>query len=305
MTRFRPPVGAFQRLPISLLLMILPGLLIIFLFHYVPLYGLTIAFKDFRMDAGIFGSQWTGFDHFVRLFSGVDFLRALRNTLLISLLHLLFGFSAPIVLALLLNEVRLRWYVRTVQTLSYLPHFFSWVILGGILLMLLSQDGPFNLLLRLSGLDPISFLTNDAWFIATLVISHIWQSAGYGSVIYLAALAGISPTLYEAAVVDGANRWQQAWHITLPSLRPTITVLLILNLGGILNAGFDQIYNLYNPLVYDVADILDTYVLRRLQSLDYSLATAAGLFKSAVGFLLIVLANQFARKVSGGEHSIW
>ncbi len=305
MTLLRDVLAVFRRPTTALLLMILPGLSIIFLFHYVPLYGLTIAFKDFRMDAGIFGSQWIGFDHFVRLFSGMDFLRALRNTLLISLLHLLFGFTAPIILALLLNEVRLHWYVRTVQTLTYLPHFFSWVILGGILLMLLSQDGPFHLLLHWSGLDPISFLTNDTWFIATLVVSHIWQSAGYGSVIYLAALAGIPPTLYEAAVVDGANRWQQVWHITLPSLRPTITVLLILNLGGILNAGFDQIYNLYNPLVYDVADILDTYVLRRLQSLDYSLATAAGLFKSAVGFLLIVLANQFARKVTGGEHSIW
>jgi putative aldouronate transport system permease protein len=293
------------RMSAQLLLMLVPGVAYFLIFHYLPMYGLTIAFKDFRMDLGILGSPWVGLETFERLFSSRDFLQALRNTVVISLLHLGFGFFAPIILALLLHEVRMRTFVRTVQTMTYLPHFFSWVILGGIVIMFLSYEGPVNMLLRMSGLEPVQFLTNDLWFLATLVMTGIWQSAGFGSVIYLAALSGISPSLYEAALVDGASRWQQMWHITLPALRPTIIVLFILSLGNFLNAGFDQIYNLYNPLVYNVGDIIDTYVLRRLQTMDYSLATAAGFFKAVVGFLLIVMANTVARRLSDGEHGIW
>lgn len=289
----------------QLLILIAPGIVYFLIFHYLPLYGLTIAFKDFRMDLGITGSPWIGWDHFERLFTGAEFLRALGNTIKISLLHLSINFWAPIILALLLNEIRINSYKRVVQTITYLPHFFSWVILGGIVIMVLSQEGPLNYLIRLSGLDAISFLTDDFWFITTLIVTGIWHGAGAGAVIYLAALSGISPTLYEAAYVDGANRWQQMWSITLPSLRPTIIVLFILSLGGFLSAGFDQIYNLYNPLVYDAADIIDTYVLRRLQTMDFALATAAGLFKSVVGFGLIVMANTIANKLSDGEQGIW
>jgi len=288
-----------------LLVMMAAPLLYFIIFHYVPLYGMVIAFKDFRMDLGIFGSQWNGVENFTRLFSGEEFPQALRNTLVIGTLQLCLAFWAPIILALLLNEVRLAGYKRGIQTLTYLPHFFSWVILGGIVLMFLATDGPVNMALRTSGLSPIEFLTNDFWFISTLIFTGIWQGAGWGSIIYLAALSGIPSEQYEAAVVDGATRWQQCWHITLPSLRPTIVILLILSLGGFLNVGFDQIYNLYNPLVYDVADVLDTYVLRRLQTMDFSLAAAAGFFKSIVGFILIVGSNYVARRLSNGEQGIW
>lgn len=289
----------------SYYLMLFPAAFFFILFHYVPMYGITIAFKDFRLDLGLFGSPWIGWEHFERLFTGNDFRRALRNTVVISGLHLAIGFWAPIILALLLHEIRIRWFVRTVQTFTYLPHFFSWVILGGIVIMILSHGGPLNTLLGWFGLGPVAFLTEGPTFLSTLILSSIWKGAGYGAVIYLAALSGISPDLYEAAKVDGASRWQQVRHITLPALRPTIVILFILNLGHFLDAGFDQIYNLYNPLVYNVGDIIDTYVLRRLQSLDYSLATAAGLFKSAVGAVLIVLANYLARRLSDGEEGIW
>jgi len=289
----------------ELLYMFLPCLLIIFIFRYLPLGGLLIAFKDFRMELGILSSPWCGWDNFRALFGSEDFPRALRNTLVISFLRLGFGFCAPIILALLINEVRLRRYARFVQTSTYLPHFFSWVVLGGMFLMIFSQRGPMNQLLALMGVGPIDFMTNDAWFITTLIATGIWQGVGYGAIIYLAALAGIDPTLYEAATVDGAGRWRQTLHITLPCLQPTIVVLLILALGRILNSGFDQIYNLYNPMVYDCSDILGTYVLRRLISMDFGLATAAGLFKSVVGLILVVSVNGFAKRVSDGEHGIW
>jgi putative aldouronate transport system permease protein len=275
------------------------------LFQFIPMSGVLIAFKDFRMTEGILGSAWNGLDNFRRLFAGDDFLLALRNTLTISLLRLGLGFFAPIVLALLLNEIRLSFYKRGIQTLTYMPHFISWVILGGIFLMLFSINGPVNTLITSMGGKPIPFLTSDGWFVFMLIASGIWQGVGYGSIIYLASLSGIDPQLYEAAVVDGAGRWKQTVHITLPCLVPTMITLFILSLGSILNAGFDQIYNLYSVPVYDVADILDTYVLRRLISLDYGLATAAGLFKSLVGMFLIIGANALAKAMSKGEQGVW
>lgn len=289
----------------GLLIMILPCVAYFILFHYIPMFGLVISFKEFRMSDGIFGSPWNGMDNLNKLFSSSDFPNALRNTIVISMLRLAFGFFAPIILALLLNELRLMWYKRSIQTLTYLPHFLSWVILGGIFLMMFSMGGPVNVILKTVGLEKIQFLTNDFWFIFILIVTGIWQGAGYGAIIYLAALSGIDPTLYEAAVVDGAGRWKQTLHVTIPCLVPTIIVLFILNLGHILNAGFDQVYNMYNPLVYDSADIINTYVLRRLQTMDFSLATAAGLFKGVVGLLLVVMANTFARKISGGEQGVW
>jgi len=289
----------------GLLLMLVPGLLFFLIFSYVPMTGLAIAFKEYRMSLGILQSPWCGLDNFRRLLVGGEFLQALRNTLLISVLRLGFGFFAPVILALLLNEIRVAWYKRTIQTLTYMPFFFSWVILGGILLMLFRTDGPINAVVKLFGGEPIPFLTSDGWFLFVLVTTGIWQTVGYGAVIYLAALAGINPTLYEAATVDGAGRWQQTWRITLPCLVPTMVVLLILSVGRFLSAGFDQIYNMYNPLVYDSADIIDTYVLRRLTSMDFSVATAAGMFKSVVGMMLIVVTNALARRASGGEQGIW
>ncbi len=289
----------------GLLLLVAPGLAFFLVFNYLPMFGLVLAFKEFRLSAGILGSEWSGLENFSRLFGGADFPNALRNTVTISLLRLLFGFFAPIVLALMLNEIRVSWYKRTVQTVTYIPYFLSWVILGGIFLMIFSQSGPVNQISQLFGVSPIEFLTNDFWFIVVVIVTGIWQAAGYGAVIYLAALAGISPDLYEAAVVDGAGRWKQTLHITIPGLVPTIITLFILNLGHVLNAGFDQIYNMYNPMVYDAADIIDTYVLRRIVLMDFGLATGAGLFKSVVGLLMVVLANSLARRLSGGEQGIW
>ena len=289
----------------GLLLLVAPGLAFLLVFNYLPMFGLVLAFKEFRLSAGILGSEWSGLENFSRLFGGADFPNALRNTVTISLLRLLFGFFAPIALALMLNEIRVSWYKRTVQTVTYIPYFLSWVILGGIFLMIFSQSGPANQIGQLFGVSPIEFLTNDFWFIVVVIATGIWQAAGYGAVIYLAALAGISPDLYEAAVVDGAGRWKQTLHITIPGLVPTIITLFILNLGHVLNAGFDQIYNMYNPMVYDAADIIDTYVLRRIVLMDFGLATGAGLFKSVVGLLMVVLANSLARRLSGGEQGIW
>lgn len=289
----------------GLLLMLVPGLLFFLVFHYIPMTGVVIAFKQFRMSDGILGSSWNGLENFRRLFLGADFLDALRNTIVISLLRLGFGFFAPIVLALLLNEIRISWYKRTIQTLTYMPFFFSWVILGGIFLMIFSSRGPANQVVTFLGARPVKFLTDDLAFITILIATGIWHSVGYAAVIYLAALAGIDPALYEAATVDGAGRWKQTWHITLPCLMPTIVTLFILSLGGILNAGFDQIYNMYNPMVFDAADIIDTYVLRRMWHMDFGLATAAGLFKSAVGLALIVVVNAIANRLSGGEQGIW
>lgn len=289
----------------GLLLLVAPGLAFFLVFNYLPMFGLVLAFKEFRLSAGILGSEWSGLENFSRLFGGADFPNALRNTVTISLLRLLFGFFAPIALALMLNEIRVSWYKRTVQTVTYIPYFLSWVILGGIFLMIFSQSGPANQITQLFGVSPIEFLTNDFWFIVVVIVTGIWQAAGYGAVIYLAALAGISPDLYEAAVVDGAGRWKQTLHITIPGLVPTIITLFILNLGHVLNAGFDQIYNMYNPMVYDAADIIDTCVLRRIVLMDFGLATGAGLFKSVVGLLMVVLANSLARRLSGGEQGIW
>ena len=289
----------------GLLLLVAPGLAFFLVFNYLPMLGLVLAFKEFRLSAGILGSEWSGLENFSRLFGGADFPNALRNTVIISFLRLLFGFFAPIALALMLNEIRVSWYKRTVQTVTYIPYFLSWVILGGIFLMIFSQSGPANQIAQLFGVSAIEFLTDDFWFIAVVIATGIWQAAGYGAVIYLAALAGISPDLYEAAVVDGAGRWKQTLHITIPGLVPTIITLFILNLGHVLNAGFDQIYNMYNPMVYDAADIIDTYVLRRIVLMDFGLATGAGLFKSVVGLLMVVLANSLARRLSGGEQGIW
>lgn len=280
-------------------LIALPGIIIFILFRYVPMTGITIAFKDFSLNKGIFDSPWAGLKWFEFLFVNDDFMMALKNTVIISLYKLVFNFPAPIILALLLNEVKKQAFKRTIQTIVYLPHFISWVILGGIAYALLSQGAE---IIQLFGMEK-SPMIDPSKFRTFLVLSEMWKSIGWGTVVYLAAISGIDPALYEAAVIDGANRLQQVRHITLPCISSTIIILLILRVGHILNAGFDQIFILYNSLVYDVADILDTYVYRvGLTMGRFSLATAAGLFKSVVGLLLVLFSNWLAKRV--GEEGL-
>ena len=289
----------------DLMLLMLPVVAYYVIFSYIPMAGIVIAFKEYRLLDGIWGSPWVGLKQFEVLFQTPSFFEVLRNTVVISALRILFGFPAPILLALLLNELRSEKYKRVIQTISYLPHFLSWVVLAGIFLQFLSpSSGPINILLTKMGLLPIYFLGQPSTFVPTIIATGIWQSIGWGSIIYLAAISGISPELYESALLDGANRLQRIWYITLPSIAPTIVVLFILNMGSILNGGFDQIFNLYNDAVMSVADILDTYVYRRgLTGLQYSYAAAVGLFKNGIGFLFVFATNLFARKL--GDASLW
>lgn len=306
LTRKPPSLGAVMWSNRALLLMMLPCALYYLLFDYIPMGGLMIAFKDYRIDQGIIASPWVGLEHFRTLFSGEEFGQVLRNTLVLSMLKMSFGFVAPIVFALLLNEMRIALLARGVQTLSLLPHLLSWVILAGIFRLIFATGGPVNELAALIGVDkPINWLTDDNWFIAVLVYTEVWKGMGFGAIIYLATISGISPDLYEAARMDGANRWQLIRFVTLPQLKPTIITLLILSLGSFLSAGFDQVYNMYNPLVYDVSDIIDTYVLRLMQSLQFEVATAAGMFKAVIGFLLIVGVNTIVKRMSKGEQGIF
>ncbi|MBD2847245.1 sugar ABC transporter permease [Paenibacillus sp. IB182496] len=287
-----------------LFLLFLPGFALFLLFNYVPLYGIMIAFKEYRVTEGILGSAWAGLEHFNRLLAGEAFLNALRNTIIIALLKMGFGFPAPIALALLLNELRLVWFRRVVQTVTYLPHFFSWVILAGILFVFLGSDGAMNKLVGLFGLERQLWLLEPDYFYGIVVLTDIWQSIGWGSIIYFAALASIDPTLYEAAIADGASRWRRVWHISLPSMMPTIITLFLLQLGNFLTVGFDQIYNLTTATTLEVGEILDTYVLRRLLTMDYELGMAAGLFNSVIGILLVVTANRLV-KWYDREQGLW
>lgn len=288
--------------------LLLPGLLYFLIFHYIPMFGVSIAFKDitpFDGIEGIFGGEWVGFTHFKRFFDSYYFWNVLGNTIIISLYKLFFGFPAPILLALLLNEVTSKWFKKSVQTISYLPHFISMVVVAGLLTNLLSTDnGILNAILSALGKEAVSFLGEPAYFRTILVISDVWQSIGWGSILYLAAMAGIDPQLYEAAKMDGANRLRQMWHITLPGISFVISILLILNVGKFLEAGFEQIFLLYSPSVYQVADIIDTYVYRQgLLQMQYSFAAAIGVFKNIVGMVLILLANYIVKKMD--QPGLW
>lgn len=289
----------------DLFVMLIPVLLYYICFCYIPMGGIVIAFKDYKLMKGIGGSPWVGVDNFIELFTTPSFYEILGNTLWISILRLLFGFPAPILLALLLNEVRSARYKKTVQTISYLPHFLSWVILTGVFQQLLSPStGVVNALLGKFGIEPIYFLGSPKWFVFTIIFTGVWQSAGWGTVIYLAAIAGIDPQMYEAAMLDGAGRMKRILYITLPSLAPTITITLILSTGNILNAGFDQIMNMYNEAVYEVGDIIDTYVYRRgLEGMQYSYSTAVNLFKNVIGLGFVLITNKIAQKL--GDSSLW
>lgn len=288
-----------------LYLLLLPGLLLILLFRYGPMYGVVIAFQDYNIYKGISGSEWVGFDQFTRLFNSPDFVEILSNTIIISLYKLAASFTIPIILALLLNELRSVVFKRFAQSVIYLPHFVSWVIFSGIIITFLNPvDGMVNVVIRQFGGSPIDFLGDVNYFRPMLVITDAYKEVGWGTIIYLAAIAGVNADLYEAARIDGATKLRQMWHVTLPAIRPVIVILIILSLANILEAGFQQIFLLYNALVYDVADIIDTYVYRvGIQEANYSYATAAGLFKSAVAMVLILTVNTIVKK--SGQEGLW
>lgn len=288
-----------QEIPFHL--MLIPGVVLTIIFSYIPIAGIVIAFQKFQPAKGIFNSKWIGFENFEYMLNMPNFTSVLWNTIFIAVLKIIAGLIVPIIVALMLNEVANAFFKRTVQTIIYFPHFLSWVILGGIVVDILSpSSGIVNQFLGYFGIKPIFFLGNENWFPYTLVISDTWKSFGYGTIVYLAALTAINQQLYEAAIVDGANRWQQTWHVTLPGMMPIITLMTVLSLGDVLNAGFEQVFNLYSPMVYSTGDIIDTFVYRiGLIEAQYGVATAVGLFKSVIAFGLIVWSNKLANKYAG------
>lgn len=285
--------------------MLLPTIIWFLVFLYKPMYGLQIAFKDYSIFRGVAGSPWVGWEHFETLFTNDQFKRAVSNTIKISALNLLFGFPAPIILALMFNEILHASYKRTAQTIVYLPHFISSVIIAGIVITAFSPTaGIVNTVMGWFGLDPVYFLTQPQWFRPIFVGTGIWQEAGFGSIIFLAAIAGVNPSLYESAVVDGANRWQMMWRITLPSILPTILIMLIIRIGNIMEVSFELVILLYHPATYETADVVNTWIYRQgLQSGQYDLAAAAGLFNAFVAFVLVMTANTLSRRYS--RTSLW
>lgn len=281
-------------------IMLVPAFIWLVLFQIVPMFGIVMAFQDYNAGTGFLHSEFVGLEHFQYMFELNDVRVALRNTLIIAFGKIISNLFIPLVFALLLNELRQKYLVKMIQTSVYLPHFLSWVILSGIMLQIFSFNGPVNNLLEFMGLDPVLFFQKADLFRSFIIGSDVWKNFGFNAIIYLAALAGIDHTLYEAAVMDGAGRWRKMWNVTLPGIRSTIALLAILSLGGILDAGFDQVYNLYNPLVYSTGDIIDTYVYRAgLQGLDFSFGTAVGLLKSVVSFILITAGYWLAKKLLG------
>lgn len=285
---------------LALILIAMPGILHLIIFKYFPLVGNVIAFQDYNVFRGILGSAWVGLEHFLTMFTYAEFYQILRNTLVLSFLAIIFGFPAPLLLALLLNEVRSMKFKRPVQTVLYLPHFLSWVIVGAIFINLLSIDGMLNMFLEHLGFQPVDFVTEPRYFYGILVSTGIWKEVGWGTIIYLAALAGINPNLYEAAMVDGAGRWRMMWYITLPSLMPAIVVLFLLRIGNVLDANVEQVLIFLNPLVRDIGEVIDTYVYRLgLLGAQYSFTTAIGIFKSVIGLLLIMGLNKLSKMTTG------
>ncbi|MGO4499477.1 ABC transporter permease [Paenibacillus sp. 2RAB27] len=285
----------------ALYLISLPGIIYFIVFKYVPLLGSVIAFQDYNIFDGFTGSKWVGLEHFTRMFAHYDFLNILKNTVLIGVYDLLLGFPAPIILALLLNELRIVMYKRVLQTVVYMPHFLSWVIVSGIAIGILSPStGAVNHFITWLGFEPIYFMGEESWIRTVLISSGIWRDSGYGTIIYLAALAGINPDLYEASEVDGANRWRQTISITLPSLLPTIMILFLLHIGKFLDFGFERVYVFLNPLNKESGEILDTYIYAQgLQGQQFSYTTAIGLFKAVVGVIFIVTGNILSKKTTG------
>jgi ABC-type polysaccharide transport system, permease component len=288
-----------------LTLLFIPAVLYYVIFQYVPLYGIQIAFKDYIFTKGVWGSKWVGLEYFKELMTLGSFWEVFRNTIIISGYKFIVGFPAPIIFALLLNEIRLVRFKKFVQTVSYLPHFLSWVILGGLFIQFLSpSSGPINIFLQSLGIKPIYFMADPKWFRSVLVTTSVWKGIGWGSIIYLAALSGINPELYEAATIDGANRFQKIIYITLPELTPVITIMLIFALGGIINDDFDQVFNMYNDAVLSTGDVISTYAYRvGLVKMQYSFSTAVGLFKNIIAFTLVMITNTIAKRIN--EYGIW
>lgn len=295
--------GSIQRLKEMrrdkyLYLLALPGLLYFLVFKYIPMWGVTISFKDYSPFLGFQQSPWVGFEHFERLFAGPDFMKLLRNTMAINVLNLIFFFPLPIALSLMLNELKHMIFKKAVQSVLYLPHFLSWVIIVGITFLMLSQgQGAVNKMLTAFDYPSFGFLTRPDLFWLILTIQSIWKEVGWGTIIFLAAIAGVDPQLYEAAKMDGAGRLRQAWHVTLPAIRNVIIILLILRIGHMMDVGFEQVFLMMNGAVSEVAEVFDTYVYRvGVQQGQFSFSTAVGLFKSIVGLILVIGANQLAKR---------
>lgn len=288
----------------GLYIMILPVLAFYILFYYKPMYGAIIAFKEFLPGKGIWASPWVGFQNFTDFFQSMFFGRVLKNTIIISITSIVFGFPAPIILALMINELRNKHFTKTIQTISYMPHFISLVVVCGMIKEFTRNTGVITYILDIFGFPQITMLNQPGMFVPIYVISGVWQEVGYGSIIYLAVLAGLDQELYEAASIDGAGRWKQTIHITLPGLVPTIVIMFILRMGGIMNVGFEKIILLYNPAIYSTADVISSYVYRKgIQDFSWSFSTAVGLFNSVINFFFLVITNWISRKVN--DSSLW
>lgn len=285
----------------ALHLMLLAPVLLLFIFHYVPLFGISIAFQNYNPAKGFLNSDFVGLTHFKTLFTTPGFIQSVQNTVIIAIGKIILGIIVPVTFALLLNEMRSSKIKRSIQTIVYLPHFVSWVLMAGIIIEILNpRNGLINELLGLFGMEPIFFLGSNQWFRKIILTTDVWKEFGYSTIIYMAALTGIDPSLYEAANLDGAGHMRRMWHVTLPGIKSTIILLTILKIGSIMNAGFDQIFNLYSTITYESGDIIDTLVYRLgLNGGQFSLATAAGLFKSAISGTLLVLSYKAAYKISG------
>lgn len=286
---------------VSLYLLFAPTVVLLFLFNYIPMYGIIIAFKDYSIYKGIFGSDWVGFKHFAYFLQDDKFWSIMKNTLILNFYDLVFGFTAPIVFALLANELYRKTFKRVMQTISYLPHFLSWIVVSGIFYSFLSPEtGMFNRMLGWFGVEPIFFMTEPSLFRGILVFAEIWKNVGWSAILYFAVIAGIDSHLYEAAWIDGASRWRQCLHITIPHMMPMITLLFLLRLANIFEFGFDRVFLMQNALVYDVSDVISTYVYRvGLEQSQYSLTTAIGLTQSVLGFLLLVGSNRLSKRLTG------
>lgn len=283
-------------------IMMFPGMAFLLVFSYFPMAGIVMAFQDYVPAKGMFGSEWVGLDNFKFMFTIPDGKQILVNTLIIAIGKIILGTIVPVLFALMLNEIRVKAFKKTVQTIVYLPNFLSWAVLATVVTYMFSLEGPVNSFLALFNVDEILFLGSNTWFRPLLIGTDVWKNFGYGSIVYLASLTSIDPGLYEAACIDGATRMQRIRHITIPSLIPIIVLMSALSLGNILNAGFDQVYNLYNPLVYATGDIIDTYVYRvGLRGMQFSLATAVGLLKSVVSFILILSANKISKVLTNQQ----
>ena len=293
-----------KKLKVLYLLLLIPVAWVL-IFNYEPMYGVIMAFKDYKLADGIFGSKWNNFEYFRMFFSSPNALGVIRNTIIINIANLVFGFPAPIILALLVNEIKALRFKKVFQTISYLPYFLSWVVLATIFTELLSpQTGIVNYFLSVLGIEPVYFLANKNWFRQIVVSTGIWQNVGWGSIVYLASIASINPELYEASEIDGASRFQRALHITLPSITPIIVFFLIMSMGSLLRSNFEQIFNLQNSSVMEIAEVIDTYVYHvGLVEANYGFATAIGLLINLVGIIMLFIANNVIKKFS--EYTIW